>query len=683
MEPLDHVKNTLHTLDTITSDFKSCLESTERAVSAILTNSSTRPTLQSSPSPPPHRRRLRKVLHLSHKRFKRLIIAQHQEIVKLRKTLASPPKNTAHNAPTPSSSSMLATPKNISEDRATTSPTTCARPPTAAPVPPTTPVSKSVNKQHQLQTLRKRVIGLLKRHRTLSARLTGNKSQDVSTLVELRSLTAQLLDLGIKVPLTGPNNNNTRQNTVLSTPTTNSADEHPVPSTTTSSTEEDEDTKHFEYLFAKIMAGPTPKPPKPPKETESKNVSLSSAVQQQLFASTPSPGRRRANVLRSNQTTKPLCPTSSQTVQTSFLQSISTPPRTTGNSKLSPRNPTPGSRKRARIAARGDGEGDRTSFDAVLRENTHFYAPSSDQQLEPQSEPQSEKFVPTALEFSSPSSFESKKKQGGHVTRVLAKKQHRSNTFAPCSEGHTPPRLFVRTPPHRNGTRRQTGHLIHPPTMSSLSSLEQRQPRQQRQPQQPQQPQQQQQQQREQQKQEQEDSARRCNPENENIRVDNSNEYTTQQQQQQDHLEEILENAMVGSPFPPMSPILEPVDRSAIFAPDDIMSDLHVVKTLNMIGGKNNGPKRISSSPPVNGLMPRKHHHHQQSRTSSYRSTPSIPFVDARPRTHRTASPTAGENDTRGGGGNIPFVRRICSPKLNNKINLRNSIRLARQSIKK
>ena len=642
---MDQVTSHLAALDTITGDFKSCLESTERAVSSILTNTKRTTPLQSSPSHPPQRgKNLRKILHLSHKRFKRLIIAQHQEIVKLRKTLASPKKTTvahpSNNAPTPSSSSMLSTPKTISNNATKTT-------------PPTTPVSKSVKKQQQSQTLRKRVLDLLKRHRTLSSRLTGNKSQDSSTLAELRSITAQLLDLGIKVPLTGPRK---IPNNVPAAPTTTSASDK-KPSSTTTQKEEDEDTKHFEYLFAKIMSGPVPTPK---KDTMNElNESLTSAVQQQLFVSTPSPGRRRAKIIRPNKTTKPLLPPSSHSIQTSSLQSMSTPPRNTSHNKLSPRNPTPGSRKRARIATRGDDDGDvsSSSFDGDLMKNANFYVPSSQQQSEQQL---SETFVPSALHFSSPSSsFESTTEQGNNKKQVSNEKksghrnekeqQNSSNHNNQCSEGHTPPRLFVRTPPHRNATRRKTGHLIHPPTISSSPALEQQQQQQQK------------------------------------PQPKNSNDYTTQQQH---HLEEILEDAMVGSPFPPMSPILEPVDRSAIFAPDDIMSDLHVVKTLNMIGGNNNGPmvqsRRISSSPPVNGLMSRKHHHHhQQHQSRTHRSTPCIPFVDARPRAHRALSSTLGANNDRDGGGSIPFVRRIRSPKLNNKINLRSSIRLARQSIKK
>ena len=97
---------------------------------------------------------------------------------------------------------------------------------------------------------------------------------------------------------------------------------------------------------------------------------------------------------------------------------------------------------------------------------------------------------------------------------------------------------------------------------------------------------------------------------------------------------------MVGSPFPPMSPILEPVDRSHIFDEHEDLEDLHVVKTLDMISASKQRQKKGGGD----GTRP----------------SPSMH------RRHRRAQQ----------GG---FGRTALSPKLGNRMNLRNSLRLARK----
>ena len=135
-------------------------------------------------------------------------------------------------------------------------------------------------------------------------------------------------------------------------------------------------------------------------------------------------------------------------------------------------------------------------------------------------------------------------------------------------------------------------------------------------------------------------------------------------------------DAMVGSPFPPMSPILEPMDRSGVYAEEeteDLMSDFHVVKTLSMFGSSESRSSESRSSEstsqqehrssverPVNG------------RSRSYRS---VPFIDARPRRVGSEKKNKGLSFT--SPRSVPVVRR-----LNNKNNLRNSIHLARPSTK-
>jgi hypothetical protein len=629
----------LAALEIITKDLKTCLESTERAVSQVV-NSRRSPSIRSSPprahTTPPRSKTLRKILHHSHARFKKLILAQHQEIVALRKFFRSkknsqlPPK-TFSNAPTPSSSSLRSSPKAAITVKRGTTPTNYLVPTTpeeaaisSLPKPTidapkeastnsetfTTPSSsanalKEERKQQREQSLRKRVIDLLKRHHVLSSRLTGkNTSEDSSTLVELRSITARLGDLGINVPLTGPRKLEQAQEEGLNSPNLESVEEK-------SSKTVGEESKHFEYLFAKIMSGP---------------------VKTKVDNSLSPPGRRRAKIGCSHAN------------KSLAINQTVTPPR---NTNSSPRNSTPGSRKRARITARDD-------IDL-------FTSP----ELATMKTPERNVFIPSMMCLSSPSSSyelnnetnveEEYHEKFNKLTRhnkpddTKQKQQETTNS--------TPPRLFVMTPPRHNmnkdsGTKGQKiGHAIHPSSMSSSSNY--------------------------------------FSTEISNINVLKSNEMDNHQHHQQEHNSvEQLEDAMVGSPFPPMSPILEPVDRSGVFASDDIMSDLHVVKTLSMIGGSNkDSPKqqkltRLLSSPPINGLLSSQQNHrrHQQlsqqqrahARKTSRRASSSIPFVDARPR-QRSNEPIGTTN------GGIPWVRRIRSPKLNNKINLRNSIRLARK----
>ena len=489
----------LQTLDIITHDLKTTLESTERAVSQLLHSSHrSSPSIRSPAQTPNKSKQLRKILHHSHSRFKRLILAQHEEIATLRKALRAAPSSVAV---TPSSTSLY-TP-NATKTATPATAAVAARPiaPVETTVAPKTPThrNKSVQKQQQralqVSTLRKRVVDLLKRHRTLSTRLTGKESEDRSTLVEIRSITSKLADMGIHVDSPSPS------------PT--------LASHTAQDNDDDDDAKHFEYLFAKIMSGPA-------KPATAATTSLPSVVQQQLFVSTPSPGRRRAKVLRAKKNCEqppsllyPSVQSPSSLLLSSSIAANSTPPR--NSAKTSPRNPTPGSRKRARIASRNDAGMDVSSASKLQQAELH----------------EAERVVATALRFTSPSST--------------------------SNEGSTPPRLFVRTPPQRTHQEKRTArggaHNIDHPA--------------------------------EQQEQQ---------------------EHHRQQHQQHHHhnLEERLENAMVGSPFPPMSPILEPMDRSAVFAPDDIMSDLNVVKKLSMYGtkyGSKKETKRVSASPPVNGLM--------------------------------------------------------------------------------
>ena len=137
-------------------------------------------------------------------------------------------------------------------------------------------------------------------------------------------------------------------------------------------------------------------------------------------------------------------------------------------------------------------------------------------------------------------------------------------------------------------------------------------------------------------------------------------------------------DAMVGSPFPPMSPILEPMDRSGVYAEEeteDLMSDFHVVKTLSMFGGEDG--IRSSESRSSNRSISQQEHRSSverpvNGRSRSYRS---VPFIDARPRRVGSEKKNKGLSFT--SPRSVPVVRR-----LNNKNNLRNSIHLARPSTK-
>ena len=56
-----------------------------------------------------------------------------------------------------------------------------------------------------------------------------------------------------------------------------------------------------------------------------------------------------------------------------------------------------------------------------------------------------------------------------------------------------------------------------------------------------------------------------------------------QQQQQSEHTQ-MSADGLVGSPFPPMSPILEPVDRSVIFDEHEDLEDLWHAFNLIVVG---------------------------------------------------------------------------------------------------
>ena len=145
-------------------------------------------------------------------------------------------------------------------------------------------------------------------------------------------------------------------------------------------------------------------------------------------------------------------------------------------------------------------------------------------------------------------------------------------------------------------------------------------------------------------------------------------------------------DAMVGSPFPPMSPILEPMDRSGVYAEEeteDLMSDFHVVKTLSMFGSSESRSSESRSSESRSSESRSSESTSQQEHRSSVerpvngrsRSYRSVPFIDARPRRVGSEKKNKGLSFT--SPRSVPVVRR-----LNNKNNLRNSIHLARPSTK-
>ena len=654
---MEQVNNLL----TNTNELKGCLESTFSAVSELLNNRSpARRPINATPPRPTHTKKLiRNILHKSHSQFKHLILAQRKEIIALRKLLR------AANTGTPT----ITTPTTSNTNTTTTPPTASAAPSTStsvkSPVLLKTPTrnvkqQQQRNSSQQAQTMRKRVISLLKRHRILSLRLTGNEIKDTSTLSELRSITAGLADLGIQVPLTGPTHTTSPSSsiTLTGTPSTHA-------SIHTKQTIED-DSKHFEFLFAKIMSGPSPiiKQPEPKIISTSTSTStstttstttsmeddasLAAAIEQQLFVSTPSPKRRKATVRSASHRSTP------------SLLTMTTPPRSNG--RISPRNPTPGSRKRARIgrcnielnssntsegsdggegvAAAASSGGRRggmqedsvTSFvpqsmttsNYIPTTTLHFSSPSSSYEMETETETEMEQ---EEYNTNSPSQRRARKQRKqrkerkqrlGETRRRLDEEekqedgeQQRMNT---TTQKDIPSRLFVRTPNRKKMTNTESS-ISNAFIPSDLSST-----------------------------------------------VTNVSHYSSTEN----------DAMIVGSPFPPMSPILEPVDRSGIFPTDDaddIISDLHVVKTLNMMGGAvpvvpvvaNVAnvlvPTRTLSggrSPPV------------KARSRSHQRSPTIPFIDARPKKSST----------------IPLVRRVRSPRLSNHQNLRSSIRLARKAKK-
>ena len=89
-----------------------------------------------------------------------------------------------------------------------------------------------------------------------------------------------------------------------------------------------------------------------------------------------------------------------------------------------------------------------------------------------------------------------------------------------------------------------------------------------------------------------------------------------------------------------MSPILEPVDRSAIFDEHEDLEDLHVVKTLDMFSASKQ--RRKARADGIRGTRP----------SPAYR-----------PRRARHGL----------------LGRTLQSPKLGNRVNLRNSLSLARK----
>ena len=674
----------LDRLSTSTKNLRTCLESTERAVSEILkstrtTSNSRSPAgsngLKVTPPRPVHNtntKNLRKVLHRSHARFKRLIIAQHQEILSLRKsvrannaTVSTPTArstNTTTTPPTAVAAPSTAVTKNIySETETSTSTSSKTLPIMKTPTKQST--TKHNRRAQHAQEMRKRVITLLKRHRTLSSRLSGNQKDDASTLSELRSITAGLADMGIDVPLTGPNTN-------MSNSSLDAAAVATTPSYHAGEQDKNSSSKHFEYLFAKIMSGPAPD-----EIDDLIDESLSTAIKQQLFVATPSPTRRRrrAKVVGSNGRHPPTTPT---------LLAMVTPPRYTNS--ISPRNPTPGSRKRARIE-RGEEDSSKLACasDAVDVEEHGSQEPFASPFTRKNTALSStQSFVPTILQFSSPSSsydngmkihntldVESMKVKlaynpnptkrvrvqphsiGVTTTTRCTPEEKQEDTYQQRQQEHedVPPCLFISTP-NRKTTKTTTSSRI------LQSSCEEGKPT--------------------------------VMP----VALTPPSARVQYQSREGDTM-------IVGSPFPPMSPILEPVDRSAVFATlEEIQDDIDLDVVVDMIGGTQSLTQNSASNTPVTSSSSSSSSSSSFSTTSSrlFRSfktrsdsTPvnarvHIPFIDARP--HRSSSTNTSsssiETARHAVSSGIPRVRRVGSPRLSNHQHLRSSIRLARKSVK-
>lgn len=545
------------------------------------------------------RRQLRQLLQKSHKKLKYIIAAQREDIEALRNALA----HASGEVPAP----RKASPRDKGNRPAVLKKAIHVRPPDGSllfqkPDMKATQASDANTIENKFKTptrlengrgaktsRRQRVIALLKNHRRLSLRVSALRDETDSEeaiaklLTQIADVVKALRSLNIEIPEhlnpTVSANGKTKANpqssgkpTDLELPT----DELAARSAETKASSTPKKMKEslpspgsrrFEYLFARIMAGPSPNPDSTLRCSET-------AAQAPLATSL----KMNANPAEGSGTI-----VSSPTVSKGFSTpkrrrrrpggktvSLKTDASPKGSSPVSPRNPTPGSRKRARKQRQhenmnsvnpNDDIAEAAVLSATLAENTMGSpSPNNHGSL-------LEHFERLGLESSAHRSasdiFNDSPDQKSSSPTIDA------DRIEPGSSPAAPRRLFVCTPPRLRDALASCG----------LSSSE---------------------------------KAKRAVDQN----VTNSGEG-------------------FGLPFPAMSPILEPVDRSAVFDEHDDLEDLHVVKTLDMFSASKRRRKSGIPSP------------------SLYRR-------------HRTIQQGVRRNAT-------------ASPKLGNRVNLRNSLRLARK----
>ena len=364
---------------------------------------------------------------------------------------------------------------------------------------------------------------------------------------------------------------------------------------TVPSTQPNAPSKRFEYLFARIMAGPSPRrstgavcAANAPLMTEATSTVPISTPERTSTEACPiegthsdsdgytTPKRQRRRIRRE--------PKSATRVRSSANGQASDTTAQYGGkeqeNRLSPRNPSPGSRKRARA---NDDIG------------------SAQGLAQPQNQPQSFPFSPSSNPHCGPGSerkslagqFESLGLVGS--PNLFAGLDGVSNMVSPSGLKCCLPRPRPRFCP-----RPKQVWIILPLPRGAFSY-----------------------------------ARHHVCKGNRSTRVRASDNSTPHQQATVRESEE----GVVPLPSPPMSPILEPVDRSAIFDEHEDLEDLHVVKTLDMFSASKQRRKL--------------------GRTASAARAPPQ---------HIASSGTA-----------WPAWQDTTKPKVGNRVNLRNSLSLARK----
>lgn len=612
------------------------------------TSSDASPSESMSPASarPSTRAQLQQLLQKSHRQLKGLIAAQRHDILNLAKaleedkslrTLSVKTSTTAHAA---STLDAVAPQSNVTQTQGKADTVNHFK----------TPPRPRAKKSGASQSRRAKIISLLKRHRRLSLQLSAQTASDSardagvnqeSITSDIADVVKQLNDLSVKIPEhlqtkanpqssgkcraleSSPSKGSGLASSEPSAPSVKaslknremkpfcdatttedrmpfSLDESKTPSRTIPiertnampPPQSNPPPKRFEYLFARIMAGPSPH--RSPGAVCAANATLMTESTSTVPISTPEKTCNETSCPDGYTTPKRQCRRTrrgskgSARVRSSAARQAPDTATQHGEKeqedRLSPRNPTPGSRKRARAS-----EDIGSAHGLVQPEHQpqgFAFSPSSNSHCDNDSGRKSltGHFESLGL-VDSPNLFAGQDGVSNMVSpgesQVLSSTP--TPSFPPSSKTDldqspaAPRRLFVRTPPRvREGNR-----------SASVSASDNSRPHQQ----------------------------------------------TTVRESAQ---------GLVPLPFPPMSPILEPVDRSAIFDEHEDLEDLHVVKTLDMFSASKQRRK---------------------ARSDGIRGTRPSPALRHR---HRRAR-------------NGLLGRTLQSPKLGNRVNLRNSLSLARK----